>query len=257
MAKQDLTDDTGIDDPATHDIGDDNGVDDPATHDVGDDNGVDGPSDWLAGTNGIDRLVGSAGADQLAGHGGDDLLDGGAGIDLARYAGQRAESTLHKTATGWSVASALDGTDMLVNVERLKFSGISVALDLSGNAGTVAKILGAVFGREAVSNEGYVGIGLYYLDSGMSYETLVQLAIDVRLGAGASHRAIVDLLYTNVVGSSPLDADRDHFVGLLDRGEFTVAGLGVMAADLDINQNNIDLVGLSQQGLEFVPYAGA
>ena len=133
-------------------------------------------------------------------------------------------------------------------------SDINVALDLSGNAGTVARILGAAFGRDTVANEGYVGIGLAYLDSGMSYEALVQLAIDVRLGAGANHPAIVDLLYTNIVGLSPLDADRDYFVGLLDRAEYTVAGLGVMAADIDINRNNIDLVGLSRQGLEYVPY---
>ncbi len=41
--------------------------------------------------------------------------------------------------------SGTDGTDTLTNVERLKFSDFSVAPDVSGYAGTTAKILGAVF----------------------------------------------------------------------------------------------------------------
>ncbi len=46
-----------------------------------------------------------------------------------------------------------------------------------------------------MANEGYRGIGLYFIDGGMSYESLMQLAIDARLGAGASPQAVVDLLY--------------------------------------------------------------
>ena len=146
------------------------------------------------------------------------------------------------------------GNDKLSNVERLKFADTGIALDLSGNAGTVAKILGAVFGPAEVYNEVYAGIGLYYIDGGMTYESLMQLAIDARLGAGAGHAAVVDLLYTNVVGVPPGETDRAYFVGLLDTGAYTVAGLGVMAADIDLNVNNINLVGLAGTGLEYVPY---
>jgi len=90
----------------------------------------------------------------------------------------------------------------------------------------------------------------------MTYESLMQLAIDARLGAGAGHQAVVDLLYTNVVGVPPGEADRAYFVGLLDTGAYTVAGLGVMAADIDLNVTNINLIGLAQQGLEYTPYLG-
>ncbi len=69
-----------------------------------------------------------------------------------------------------------DDTDYLTNVGRLKFSDKSIALDLDGNAGTTAKILGAVFGKDAVNNKNYVGIGLNFLDTGWSYDNLVGLA---------------------------------------------------------------------------------
>jgi hypothetical protein len=155
------------------------------------------------------------------------------------------------------VASDEEGTDTLVGVERLSFSGLNVALDLDGNAGMVAKMLGAVLGKAAVANKVYAGMGLGYIDSGVPYEGLIQLAIVEQLGGGASHGAVVDLLYTNVVGVMPGDAERAYFVGLLDTGAYTVAGLGVLAADHSLNVASVNLVGLAQQGLEYYPYEPA
>ena len=213
------------------------------------------------GGGGNDILLGNAAGNWLQGGAGNDILDGGLGIDLAVYGAARAGSTLSATAAGFTVMSGLDGTDTLANVERLKFADASVALDLSGNAGTVARILGAVFGMGGVADPGYRGIGLHFIDGGMSYASLMQLAIDARLGVGASPQAVVDLLYANVVGYGavgfvPPPEQTAPFVGMLVRGETTVAGLGMMAANLDLNAGNIDLVGLAQQGMEYLPYAG-
>jgi len=66
----------------------------------------------------------------------------------------------------------------------------------------------------------------------------------------------VELLFTNVVGRAPSDAERSPFVDLLTNNAYTVAGLGVLAADTDINVANINLVGLAQQGLDYVPFVG-
>ena len=215
-------------------------------------------NDSIIATPAANLIGGLGGNDNLAGLGGDDTIFGGLGLDIADYIWSMAAHTVYRQSNGWIVesGSGVSGIDTLIDVERVRFTDVSVALDLSGNAGTVAKILGAVFGREAVFNEEYAGIGLYYIDGGMSYESLMQLAIDARLGPGASHQAVVDLLYTNVVGVPPGDTDRAYFVGLLDTNVYTVASLGVMAADIDLNLVNIDLVGLAQQGLEYAPYEG-
>jgi len=215
-----------------------------------------GDGDFAATGNDLDNtLIGLAGNDTLNGASGNDVLDGGLGIDLAIYSTTRAGATFSTTAMGRTVSSAFDGTDTLASIERLRFADISVALDLDGNAGTVAKTLGAVFGEAEVANEVYAGIGLYLLDAGMSFENLMQLAIDAHLGVGASHQAVVDLLYTNVVGTPPPADEAAFFVALLDTHAFTVSGLGVYAADFPLNLTNIDLVGLAQQGLEYAPYA--
>lgn len=212
------------------------------------------------GTSGNDTLTGGAGNDTLTGGAGNDTINGGAGVDIAAYSATKASCTITKTSTGFTLSAGTEGSDTLTNIERLNFADKKVALDINssagvtdfnGNAGITAKILGAVFGAASVSNTVYVGIGLSYLDGGMNYQDLMQLAIDANLGAGASHVAVVNLLYTNVVGTAPSAGDRDYFVGLLDSGAYTVASLGVMAADHSLNTDHINLVGLAQTGIEF------
>ena len=213
------------------------------------------PASSTEGGPGNDVLVDtSAGGATLRGRGGDDSLDGGVGVDTAAYDGARSASTLVRTGSGWTVSSVAEGMDTLVNIERLGFSDVSVALDLSGNAGTVAKTLGAVFGASAVLNPTFVGVGLHFVDSGMSADNFMQLAINARLGAGASNQAVVDLLFTNIVGFAPSAEQSAGLVSLLNSNTYSVGALGVIAADLSLNTSRIDLVGLEQRGLEFMPY---
>ena len=209
------------------------------------------------GGEGNDILIAGDGASVLRGMWGQDQLIGGPGIDTAVYAIERASAQLARTPTGWTVSAGAEGTDSLTEIERVNFGHTYWALDTHGNAGMVAKILGAVFGAAAVENPAYAGIGLHLVDGGMGYESLIQLAIDARLGVGAGHKAVVDLLYTNVVGKPPPPAEEAYFVGLLERQVTSVAGLGRLAAETDLNAANIDLVGLMQQGLEYLPYGGA
>ncbi len=208
----------------------------------------------LTGTSGSSQ-IGTAAADTFTSTAGNDAVNGGAGIDTLVMLSARAGYTLAASATGYTVTdrSGNDGVDALVSVERLKFSDTRVALDVSGNAGTTAKVLGAVFGRTSLTNKDYVGTGLSLLDGGMSYASLMQLAINARLGANAGNTAVVDLLYTNVVGVAPGAAERALYVGLLDSGAHTQGSLGVLAADTAQNQSSVNLVGLAATGIEFNP----
>lgn len=200
------------------------------------------------------RLIGTAGNDAFAPAPGILNIDGLGGIDTVTLNGS---PTLYRTSASAGVykVMALDGSRNvdLSQVERLAYSTSRVAIDLDGNAGSVAKVLGAVFGAASVRNTEYVGIGLSLLDGGMSYAGLMQLALDVRLGAGASHVAVVDLLYTNVVGVAPPKTEQDRFVAVLDNHTYTPATLGVLAADTDLNIAAIDLVGLAHSGLTYLP----
>ena len=210
-------------------------------------------ADTLAGGSGADTLYGRAANDRLSGAQGDDILDGGDGIDLVVGGGVASAFTLEHMDTGWVLKDEVgsQGRDLLFGVERLEFTDMRWALDLDGNAGTTAKILGAVFGVQSLEWADYVGIGLGLLDAGMTYQTLMQMALDVQLGTNASNAAVVNLLYTNVVGEAPDLPTRLAFEALITSGQFTQASLGVLAADHELNLARIDLVGLADIGIAY------
>ncbi len=100
-----------------------------------------GGNDQLGGGGGNDKLIGGSGKDQLGGGGGRDLLNGGSGNDklfgnggkdTAVYSGnagryiitERADGTVKVSDTAGSL-----GTDILENVEMLKFGGTTFDID--------------------------------------------------------------------------------------------------------------------------------
>jgi len=113
-----------------------------------------------------------------------------------------------------------------------------------------------------VSNQVYAGIGLDLLDrGGYTYESLTKLALEAALGSGfASPEQVVKLLYSNVLGVAPTVAQEAPFVELLRdgqrKGEYgaAVMSLGVLAAEFNAASTaNIDLVGLAEKGLGYIP----
>lgn len=187
---------------------------------------------------------------------GNDVFTGAERLDRAFAPGKMESAKLNRSNDALTISASV-GNLTLKAVERIVFSDQAIAYDLSGFAGMTAKTLGAVFGKDAVHNKSFVGIGLHLVDDlNFSYPSLMELAINARLGANASSAQVVDLLYTNVVGQAPDAATRKTFTDLLDNGTFTVGGLGVLAADTELNKANINLVGLAQTGLEYTPFSG-
>jgi len=198
------------------------------------------------------NIVGTPGNDTYTGTAGNDTIDGAAGLDKVVVSSEVAGASATRSGTTITVTSS-QGVDTLLNVERVQFADGSIAFDLDGNAGSVARILGAVFGPAAVDNPTYAGIGLSLLDSGMSFEAVTSLALRVRFGAGASDETVVAGLYENVVGVAAPQPDLEGLVWLIGQGYFTQTTIGVFAAQHAYNAASIDLVGLAESGLAYVP----
>ncbi|MBI5258906.1 MAG: calcium-binding protein [Burkholderiales bacterium] len=211
--------------------------------------GTSGP-DTLQGTDAGERIEGLAGNDTLAGGAGDDTLDGGAGLDTATFAARRAEVTLG--AGGRSVTGP-QGTDSLTGIERLHFADQSVAYDLEAAAGHTARLLGALLGVAAVHNPVYVGLGLALFDQGLSREAVAAQAIGAVLGPAPDNAALVQQVYTSIVGA-PADAGTvAGLAALVSSGQFTQVSLTLFAADLQQNAEHIGLAGLADSGLAYLP----
>jgi hypothetical protein len=200
----------------------------------------------------LDKTVNLVANDTFKGQPGTDLIDGGLGTDTVVYSGPLEQYTVNKSGNRYIVSepTGSDDTDYLTSIERLKFKDKSLAIDIDGNAGTTAKILGAVFGKASLSNKNYVGIGLSFLDSGWTYDNLAGAALEA---AGAkTNDQIVSLLWTNVIGTKPTATDKAPYIALLENG-MTAGALAHLAADTSFNTTNINLVGLAQTGIEYIP----
>ena len=200
----------------------------------------------------LDKTINLVANDTFKGQPGTDLIDGGLGTDTVVYSGPLKQYTVNKSGNRYIVSepTGSDDTDYLTNIERLKFSDKSVAIDLDGNAGKAAKIIGSVLGSASVSNPTFVGIGLNYLDKGMSYPELGELALKA-IGAVNSD-SVVSTLWRNVVGFDASAEQKAPYIKMLNDG-MKFGDLVVLAADTSLNTTNINLVGLAQTGIEYLP----
>lgn len=86
-------------------------------------------NDQIVALGGDDTLFGRAGDDKLDGGAGDDIIVGGDGIDLAVYSVSRGQATITRNADGSvTIASAPDGADYVVGVEKIQFTDGSYSL---------------------------------------------------------------------------------------------------------------------------------
>lgn len=169
--------------------------------------------------------------------------NGADGLDTVVYSGQRADHMLQKQSTGYLVDS-----DSLTSIERLQFWDKSLALDVdkTGNAGQAMEFIGVV--APALLNDLSIrGLIISLFDQENSMTALSQLALDLNLLPHANSTELANAVHQNVIGSTASQEMTNTLVDYINvngQANFvsTVAGMGI----------NVDLVGLSQTGLEFI-----
>ena len=200
----------------------------------------------VVGSSFDDVIIGNSASNTFTYIGGNDIVDGELGVDYMRYWSKSTEVNIQKDISNnyWIIEAVnnIGGIQELRNMERLMFTDTAWALDSGENesAGRTAKILGAVFGKEGLTNMVYRGIGLFYFDAGMSYEALTLLALDARLGPGASKETVAQLLQTNVPGL------------VVNPGSYaSTTAMAMYAQESALNETMVNVVGLATAGLPY------
>jgi hypothetical protein len=207
-------------------------------------------SETLSGTQADEAIFGMGGNDTITGGGGNDTIEGGAGLDTVIFTG--SSSAFAGASPGSSLqVNGIDGRDTLVDVERLQFADGTLAFDLDGAAGTVVKLIGAVLGPAQAHDPALIGYGMTLVSDGARLAAVEQFALDYRLGPAPSHAALIDLLYTNLVGSHPSQSVIDAYSALLDSGSASDVSLTQFAMNYEYNLANIGFAGLEQTGVYF------
>jgi hypothetical protein len=202
-----------------------------------------------------DKVVSLEIADVYANTAGSDTFDGGPGVDTVVYNGVKSSYVIKPEAAGISVRSATysEGSDWLLNVERLQFNDVKLAFDLDGHAGVAVKTLGLVFGAAAASVPAYVGICLDRLENQrQTKEQLMHDALAIRLGVDAqSAEQVVSFLYQSLVGVVPTKPVQDFYVSWIQSGAYTVDSLAVYASELSLNAVSAQLTGMAATGVAY------
>lgn len=207
----------------------------------------------LGGTTGAESLYGSIAKDVLQGLEGDDMLNGGAGVDTAVYGGSRSGYGVIRTDTTITVSGGTEGTDTLVDIERLKFSDGGLAFDINGNAGQVYRLYQAAFDRTA--DVAGLSDWIRGMDGGMTLNRVASwflrsVEFQEKYGAHPTDDAFITLLYENVLNRAPDDGGKGYWMDELGRGatrEMALIGFSESA------ENQAAVIGVIQDGIQFIP----
>lgn len=168
------------------------------------------------------------------------------------FRGGIEDYTIVKTAGGFAVVDKLgieSATDVAATA-RLRFADVSVAMEGDAVAGQAYRIYKAAFNRAP----DYSGLGFWIsaMDAGMSLREVAagfvgSAEFKSAYGAAPTHRQIVDMLYQNVLGRAGDAGGIVFWLGVLDQGMDTVAG--VLAGFSESAENKAALQGTIQSGI--------
>ena len=230
----------------------------------------------ISGNEGNDSLNGGDGRDTLTGGPGNDVLDGGLGVDIVVFSDTISSYKIQydSSTRKYNVAAngGTDGSDGLANIERLKFSDNSLALDLAANqsGGETALLLGAVLpGKLALdpSKKQLIGTVIDLFDRGYSMSELAGALLRLDIWSQltgqnisttspyaprslAEDTVIANYLITNVNGSAPSASALKTAAELLHLEPFQGAWLAQLAQS-NAGQSHIGLVGLAATGIAY------
>ena len=181
-----------------------------------------------------------------------EAVDGGLGIDTITYNMNSESFNLSIVNGSLTITESFNGwTHTLTNVERVQFSDKALAFDSDGHAGEAAKVIGAFLGGAAIQNTETVRTVLGLLDGGLSFDDLLQQALDSVFGESPLSTDIVNHFHNALTGVPADDDILETYSGLLDNGSLSSLEFARQVAEFELNIQNVDLIGISASGLEY------
>ena len=218
--------------------------------------GAGNGNDSVVGSNNSDTLYGDAGNDTLAGGAGNDAIDGGSGVDTATHSSRsKSNYTVSQSGSTYIVTdkTGVDGTDTLTNIERIQFSDMTVALDISGIAGQAYRVYQAAFNRTPDNGGLKYWIGLMdggYTLAGVASGFIASAEFKTLYGSNPTNELFVSKLYDNVLHRTPDEGGYNYWVGLLNTNK--IDSISTLINFSESTENQAGVIGVIQNGIELL-----
>lgn len=189
---------------------------------------------------------------------------GGGGKGGGSSSGSKGGGSSSSSGGKGGGSGTIAATDTLHSIERLNFSdGVNVALDINSPDQVAGAALALLYaGFHSLPDETTFGHWIAKADllhdssvfDNSKVENLAQEMLTEYVPNGISNSALINILYTNVVGHTPDSGELNYFSQLLDKGTYSQAGLLALAAESNLNtEQYATLIG---NGLQYVPEHG-
>ncbi len=198
---------------------------------------------------GADTFSGNNFDNVLQSYKGNDYMDGKAGTDTAVLSGTRSQYSILNGAS--LLTFGPDGSDTMVNVERLMFDDVCLAFDTQGAAGQAYRLYQAAFNR--TPDKAGFGYQMQALDKGATLKQVAQNFLNspefrITYGANLDDSNFVTQLYQNVLHRPPDTGGLDFQIKAL--------ASGTDRAQLLVNfsespENQAALIGVIQDGMAY------
>ena len=116
-----------------------------------------------------------------------------------------------------------------------------------------AELLGASFGKSALSNASCVGIGIALFDAGYNMDQVAGMVVNTGRVSAPDNSSFVKAVWFNVFGTAIDSNDLATFTQLLNSSQYSQASLLALADSASANQTHIGLVGLAAHGIDYLP----
>ena len=198
-------------------------------------------------------LTYSAGKDVISGTTGNDTIDGGADADTVIYSGAKSAYSITNNTSSVTVSSGADGTDTLTNIERIQFSDMTVALDISGIAGQAYRVYQAAFNRTPDNAGLKYWIGLMdggYALAGVASGFIASTEFKTLYGSNPTNELLVSKLYDNVLHRTPDEGGYNYWVGLLNTKKIDT--ISTLINFSESTENQAGVIGVIQNGINLL-----
>lgn len=188
---------------------------------------------------------------------GNDTFDGGIGVDTSIYSGKRQNFNVIISKESASVVdkAGLEGSDALINVERIKFQDTMLALDVDGGAGSIYRLYQAAFNRTPDASG--LGYWIALADKGAPLSLIAAQFVGSSefqnlYGSSNTNEKIVDIFYQNILHRSGEPSGVDYWVGVLNSG---ASRADVLMGFSESAENKVGVLSAIQNGFEYTAWS--